>query len=175
MDRSIGRRAVKRHVSIMLLLVGLGGVSRAEQRPSATELRESLVGTWEVFKLPPARHVEGPAAFDPATQLGKKIVFSRDSFDYDKEFMFFPQTCRRAGYAVHIDPIPSGSIPSRGSLNFLVLNSDPGGFGPIRADEVIQVGLKCGGKEMSLLDFSRGGFLAIYWETGLFYLKKTSR
>jgi len=28
---------------------------------------------------------------------------------------------------------------------------------------------------MTALDFSSGGFLAIYWDTGFFYLKKTSQ
>ena len=167
---------MRHHVVIILLLVVLPLGSRAEQhRVSGPELRASLVGTWEVFELPPARHMEEPLAFDPTGQLGKKIVFTRDSFEYDKDFMFFPERCPRARYSVHIIPIPSGSIPSKGSLNFNVPQDSAGGRGPVRPDEEIEVRLQCAGKEMASLDFSRGGFIAIYWETGFFYLKKTSQ
>jgi len=161
--------------SIILLLLVFPFAARAEQTLSAPELRASLVGTWEVFELPPARHMEGPLAFDPTRQIGKKIVFGHDSFEYDKEFMFFPERCSRARYSVHIIPIPSGSIPSKGSLNFNVPQDSAGGRGPVRPDEEIEVRLQCAGKEMASLDFSRGGFIAIYWETGFFYLKKTSQ
>jgi hypothetical protein len=160
---------------IVVLLLAFPFASRAAQTPSAPELRASLVGTWEVFELPPARHMEPPLEFDPTRQLSKKIVFSHDSFEYDKEFMFFPERCPRARYSVHIIPIPSGSIPSKGSLNFNVPLGSPGGLGPVRPDEEIEVRLKCAGEVIASLDFSSGGFIAIYWDTGFFYLKKTSQ
>jgi hypothetical protein len=167
---------MRHHFVIILLLVVFPVASRAEQhRVSAPELRASLVGTWEVFELPPARHMEEPLAFDPTGQLGKKIVFTGDSFEYDKDFMFFPERCPRARYSVHRIPIPYGAIPSKGSLNFDVPPDTPAGLGPLRPDEEIEVRLDCAGEEMTALDFSSGGFLAIYWTTGFFYLKKTSQ
>ncbi len=165
---------MKRYFLIIPLLVVLvlPVASRSEQKLSVPKLRAFLVGTWEIFKLPPA---SGPLAFDPAGQLGKKIVFSHDSFNYDKAFMFFPERCQRARFAVHEIAIPSGSIPSEGSLNFQLLQDTPGGLGPVRAGTEIAVSLACGGNEFTQLDVSRGGFLAIYWDTGFFYLKKIRR
>jgi hypothetical protein len=165
---------MRSHFLIILLLLALPLASRAEHTLSAPELRAHLIGTWEVFELPPARHMEEPLAFDPTGQLNKKIVFSQDTFEYDKEFMFFPERCPRARYSVRIIPIPPGSIPSRASLNFNVPQDSPGGLGPARPDEEIEVRLQCAGEEMTSFDFSSGGFIAIYWETGFFYLKKTS-
>jgi hypothetical protein len=165
---------MKHHFLTIGLLLAFPLASQAAQPLSAPDLRASLVGTWQVFELPPARHMEGPLAFDPTPQLGKKIVFSRDSFEYDKDFMFFPARCPRARYSVHRIPIPDGSIPSKASLNFEVPPDTPAGLGPLRPDEEIEVRLDCAGEEMTALDFSSGGFLAIYWTTGFFYLKKTS-
>ncbi len=165
---------MRNYFVIILRLVVLPFASPAEPTLSAPELRAPLLGTWEVFQLPPARHMEAPLAFDPAPQLGKKIVFSRDSFEYDKDFMFFPERCPKARYSVHRIPIPDGSIPSKASLNFEVPADTPAGLGPLRPDEEIEVRLDCAGDEMTALDFSSGGFLAIYWTTRFFYLKKTS-
>ena len=55
---------MRNHFVIILLLVVLPFASPAEPKLSAPELRASLLGTWEVFLLPPARHMEAPLAFD---------------------------------------------------------------------------------------------------------------
>ncbi len=76
---------------------------------------------------------------------------------------------------MRVIPIPDGSIPSNASLNFNVPPNTTGGLGPVRPDEAIEVRLDCAGKGMTVLDFSSGGFLAIYWDGGFFYLKNSSR
>ena len=169
---SVGRHRARQLLSV-LVVAGLS-LGQALAAPSAAPTGAfKLEGTWTIVKVPdPGTTAHLPVQFAPEQERGKTLHFIGKGFRYASPFLFFPDTCRDPGYERITRAIGEYEVTGEGSLNKLVPFETPGGLGPRSEHQENFVTLKCSGKPIARADMSRSGDLAVYWQSGFFYLKK---
>ena len=140
-------------------------------------LQSQIEGEWKVFKVPSLSSVEKKITHvDPIPEMGKTIKFNKGKFSHEKHFLFLDDHCAQGRYKISRKKIESDGIDPKGSLNAWgpAIGEGRSEYGPLREDMETTVDLYCDGKFTTKFDVSKGGFLAIYWDEGFYYLKKVS-
>lgn len=143
-------------------------------KSSVDSQKIKIDGIWKIFKVPSISTAEDINKDNLPEQLNKKIEFNSGKFIYTKNFLFFPKRCERKKYSITKIYIKAGDIPPAGSLNFFYRSNEVGGYGPLHDNMISAVNLYCNGKFMTRFEIAKGGFLAIYWDYGFYYLHNAS-
>lgn len=139
-------------------------------------LQSQVEGEWKIFKLPPSDPViEKILHNNPSAEMGKTITFHNGHVLHAKDFLFL-DNCSNEKYLIRRKKIGSDEIDPKGSLNAWgpANNNERNLYGPLRNDAITSVVSYCGNRLNSVFEISKGGFLAIYWDEGFYYLKKVS-
>lgn len=134
----------------------------SNQKNRKSKLPSFVKGTWEVVRFV---EIGGHAYEKPdlaQAEVGKKITFDKFAVKYDKNFLFFEDTCENTRYKIVKRPFEAGD---KGSLWFYDL--------PEAQDKRVEnfvVG--CIGEDRYYFDVTKDKQLSIYFDGWFFFLKK---
>lgn len=150
-----------------ILLFGLLCTSHAQKR-SAPSLPASIYGTWRIHKLEEVGGHAGETAELARKEIGKKIIFGRKSFSYDRGLLFFGPPCRRVSYTFEVQKLASYQAGEKGTLEFHGLKS-------AKERQIQNVIVRCNARPQFYFELAEGDELAIYYDGWFFLLEKVRR